>query len=66
MNAELHIGARVRLETDGLQIECVVTGTKTVYGRDCIQVQPVAGEGRTWVNAPRVAPILEAAPEVRA
>ena len=49
------IGARVYLEPmPGLQVLCTVTNAKTAYGNRRLEIEPVSGAGRVWVNASRV------------
>lgn len=53
------IGARVYLQANSLLVACVVVDAKNAYGQARVQVEPVAGKGRTWVNLSSVKPIEE-------
>lgn len=51
------IGTHVLLEpVRGLRIECLVTNAKNAYGHSRIEIEPIRGEGRAWVNAATVRP----------
>jgi hypothetical protein len=51
------IGTDVFLEpTEGLLVRCKVTHAKKAYGRRLLEIQPLAGKGRAWVNATSVRP----------
>lgn len=53
------VGARVYLRAQGLQVACVVVDVKNSYGTARVQLEPICGTGRTWVNAASVAPMAE-------
>ncbi len=56
MNTRL--GARVYLEAaPGLRVLCTVTNAKSSYGKERLEIAPVAGEGKAWVNASSVTPV---------
>jgi hypothetical protein len=45
------IGTHVYLEpSPGLRFECVVVNAKTSYGVRKVEIAPIAGHGRAWVN----------------
>jgi hypothetical protein len=49
------VGAHVYLEPlPGFQVQCRVTNAKTSYGVKRLEIEPLAGEGRAWVNLTRV------------
>lgn len=51
------IGTQVYLEpTPGLRVLCEVTDAKIAYGNARLEIQPLAGQGRAWVNASSVEP----------
>lgn len=54
-----HLGRLVYLTVNGIDFVCVIVDAKRAYGRDCYQLEPVAGEGQTWVNARSVRPVPE-------
>ena len=39
------------LSTSDLVVECLVTDTRKVFGREEWQITPVAGTGSAWVQA---------------
>jgi hypothetical protein len=58
------VGRHVFLEpARGLRIRCRVTNAKTSYGRNRLEIEPITGEGRAWVDASSVAPCSEPAAE---
>jgi hypothetical protein len=56
---QLHplLGRLVYLTVNGIDFACVITDAKRSYGRERYQLEPVVGEGTTWVNAGRVRPV---------
>jgi hypothetical protein len=51
------IGTQVMMEpTKGLQFRCRVINVKTAYGRPCVQIQAIDGQGHAWVNLETVTP----------
>ena len=65
MNAAFASGARVYLQASGLQVACVVTATKNAYGHNRVQLAPITGSGRTWVDAAKVRPMVTPQPATR-
>jgi hypothetical protein len=52
------VGTQVLVEPiAGLRILCHVTDAKTSYGHQRLEIAPVTGEGRAWVNARSVDPV---------
>lgn len=39
-----------RLSTQTLEVECLITDTRTIFGRTEWQITPVKGEGSAWVR----------------
>jgi hypothetical protein len=52
-----HLGKLVYLTVNGIDFACVITDAKRAYGRERYQIEPVSGEGTTWVNAQSVRPV---------
>lgn len=40
--------------TEGMIVECTIGDVRTVYGKDQVQVSPVAGIGSAWVMLDRI------------
>ena len=48
MNEKLYI------ESEGLTVEVRLLGERSVYGRDEIEISPVAGSGSKWITKEKV------------
>ena len=48
------VGSLVAVRLEGLEVHCKVVDVKNAYGRERLLVQPVAGEGRIWVEMSRI------------
>ena len=44
------VGQVVYLKTNALLVSCKVVDVKHAYGTARLQLEPVCGKGRTWVN----------------
>ncbi|MEK9208370.1 MAG: hypothetical protein AAB922_07830 [Patescibacteria group bacterium] len=42
------------IESEGLKVEVKVLGERSVYGRDEVEVSPVAGSGAKWVTKEKI------------
>lgn len=52
------IGTQVYVEPlRGLRVLCQVTDAKSEYGHSRLEIEPLAGEGRAWVNASSTRPV---------
>lgn len=45
---------KLYIESEGLKVEIKVIGNRSVYGRDELEVSPVAGSGAKWVTKEKV------------
>lgn len=50
------IGQSVLARFEQVLVPCRVVAVKNAYGHDRVQVEPVNGIGRQWVDASRVGP----------
>jgi hypothetical protein len=48
------IGASVRVRFEGLAIDATVIDATSVWGKVRLLVQPVAGDGRQWIELGRL------------
>lgn len=56
------LGEKVSVRFEDLAIECIVLDAKTSWGKPRLQVRPVTGQGRQWIELSRlVAPVKELA-----
>lgn len=47
------------LQIDDLKIEVKVVATRTIFGREEVEVSPVAGSGTKWVNKDKLIRVVE-------
>ncbi len=45
---------KLYIESEGLKVEIKVLGERSVYGRDEVEVSPVAGSGTKWITKEKV------------
>ena len=45
---------KLYIESEGLKVEVKVIGERSVYGRDELEVSPVAGSGAKWITKEKV------------
>jgi hypothetical protein len=57
------IGQIVRVRFEDLKVTAKVVDVKTAWGRPRLQIEPVAGEGRQWIELGRVVELVHPAPE---
>lgn len=48
------IGTWVQVRFEEVWVECEVRDAKSAWGKTRVQIQPLAGEGRQWVEMNRV------------
>ena len=57
------VGETVKVRFEDLQITCKVVDVKMSWGRPRLQIEPLAGEGRQWVELGRVTELVRQAPD---
>lgn len=59
------IGTLVYLEAvPGLRVLCLITNAKSSYGKQRLEIVPLRGTGKAWVNAASVSASAPEVPEV--
>lgn len=48
------IGAKVRVAFENIAIDCTVVDAKNSWGQVRLQIQPLAGVGRQWIEMGRL------------
>jgi hypothetical protein len=54
-----HGALTVKRGTGDFVIAVEITGLKSAWGHDLLEIEPLAGAGRCWVRATEVAPLPE-------
>ena len=48
------VGTLVEVRLEGLFVNCRVTDVRYVWGKNQLQVEPVTGYGKIWIDTSRV------------